>query len=250
MPKRNDLNEKANSQPLGNQQENADDEWEKLMSMKGTGSSVNKKDENGFDKMNCNFYLLDGETCDVALLEDTPHVFLGHNLKLASKSGRPYFMVEACRKSIDSTCEMCSTNQKNVGAARQYIAFVLLDSRGSYDKNSKAFDGKAYPKIFLAPLPVAKTLKRLRDDVGGSLIGKVIRLSKDAKNYSANVATVSDGKGGLKYKQAPTWDGPIPDVSVIYAPSEKEALSRFLGFVNDDEGDEETSGNKGGAGVF
>lgn len=246
MPKRNEK-EQAGSTPVVAQGTD-DEKWEELMDMKSTGMSMNKADENGFDKMNSNFYLLDGEACDIALLEDVPHVFAGHNLKLRSKSGKTYYTVEACLKAVGDTCEMCSTNQKNVGAVRQNIAFVILDSRGAFDQKAGAFDGKPCPKIFLAPLPVAKAFKRLRDDAGGTLKDKVIRLSKDAKAYSANIATVKKGDQ-LMYKKAPVWTGPIPNVAVIYAPSDREQLAKFLNFVSVDDGTEEASGN-GGSGVF
>jgi hypothetical protein len=218
-----------------------DDAWESIMDIKGGSGSSYRTDSNGFTKLSTNFYLLDGEVSEVVFLEDSPRVFTGHNLKMRSKNGKTFYVVEQCQKAVQKHCGFCTTNLKTVGDSRQFISFLLLDSRGSWDIENKKFDGKPAPKFWLAPLGAAKAVKRLRDEVGGTLLGKVVKLSKDSKNYTPQVITVASKKDpqARVYKAAPEYLGNVPDFEFIYQPLEDDEVSKILNYQNFEDTDEE-----------
>lgn len=245
MPRRDgqgDVNPQRNAVASGA----GEDAWEKVMNAKGGGGGA-KEDDNGFTKMNTNFYLTDGESTEIIFLEDVPYVFSAHGLKMKSKKGATFYVTEGCQKSAQNHCLMCSSKLSTVGKVRNVVAFIILDGRGSYDKDEQDFDGVPVPKIFMTPLALAKAIKRLRDDVDGDLTDKVIKLSKDSKAYSISIATVKKGSG-IEYKKAPKYDGALPNVQELYAPLSDEELERILSYQED----EPVSSAKGGKakGVF
>lgn len=217
------------------------DAWEELAGLKSGGQV---EDENGFTKMNTSFYLKDGEEIEIVLLEDQPYIFMAHTVKMHTKAGKAYFVTEACQKANSNHCEFCSTKAKTVGLARQTVAFEILDPRGTKDAKTDKWSNKPAPKIFLPPLALAKAIKRIRDDVGGSLLDKVLKLSKDSKAYSVQLSmTPGKEKGQMFMKKAPKFDGPRPDVKVIYAPLSDQEAMNIIGYAEkSDDGDGEDDG--------
>ena len=208
-----------------------DDVWDEIMEMK-QGSSG---DDGSFNKMNTNFYLSNGEEIDIVLLDNAPTIFNGHVIKCTGtkKDGGTYtfYRTEACQKSNQEYCVLCESDNKAVGKSKKIIAFRVLDSRGSWSKEANGgkggLDGVATPKIFLVSLELAKQIKLLRDDAGGELTDKVIKLSKNEK-YIANFKFRKNTNGSLSFIDAPEYDGELPEVMDVYAPMEDDDLIDFV----------------------
>jgi hypothetical protein len=232
MPKRD-----AAGDTPDNQQTGAGDAWDTVMEMKSASLTKMAEDANGFNKLNTNFYLMDGEEADIMLLAEAPQVFAGHNLKLISKAKKAYFVVEACQKSKQGHCVLCDSKSAMVGQPRQYIAFPMIDSRGKWDTPKKAFDGKPTAKIFLMPLGLAKGFKKLKDDAGGTLLDKIVKLTKDAKNYMPTIRMIKNPNdaNSMIYAPAIKWTDPVPNISVIYAPADDAALNQLLNYMPSDD---------------
>ena len=208
-------------------EDNGEDAWEKIANAKTGGKSA--EDANGFNKMNTNFFIMEDEEADIVFLSENPYIFWGHGLKLFSKkSGKHYYSTEACQKSKQSHCVLCSSPNANVGEARQFVAFPILDSRGSWDSKAKGFDGTPVAKIFLVSIGLAKIIKKFKDEMGGTLTDKVVKLSKNGKNYSFLPRTEKNGKT-LTFLDPPEYDGGIPEVEKIYGVSNDKYLSLIAG---------------------
>lgn len=208
-----------------------DEVWDEIMEMKqGSGGG-----DGGFDKMNTNFYLSNGEEIDIVILDNVPTIFNGHVIKCQGnkKDGGTYtfYRTEACQKSAQDYCVLCETENKNVGKSKKIIAFRVLDSRGSWSKDANngkgGLDGIPTPKIFLVSLDLAKQIKVLRDDAGGDLTDKVIKLSKNEK-YIANFKFKKNPNGSLNFVDAPEFDGELPEILEVYAPLEDDDLIDFV----------------------
>lgn len=259
MPKREDGSDSTEQLKAQNGQNNngGGDVWDDIMDMKSASFNALVEDEGGFTKMSSNFYLTDGEETEIQMLSETPHAFQGHNLKLMSKKNKPYYVVETCQKTAQKHCVLCSTKSKNVGDLRQLIAFGILDYRGTYDTKTNTFDGVPAPRIFLTPLGLAKAFKRLRDEVGGRLTDKVIKLTKDSKNYNPSIKTIpnpADNGASLVYKKARPFSGAKPNISVLYAPQTDDYLNNLVNNAIKSDSDAETtaddSAGSGSSGLF
>lgn len=210
-----------------------DEVWDDIMEMKPTSNG----EDGTFNKMNTNFYLTNGEEIDIVILDNVPIVFNGHVIKCQGekKDGGTYtfYRTEACQKSAQDHCVLCETQNRNVGKDKKIIAFRVLDSRGSWDKslnnNKGGLDGVPAPKIFMVALDLAKQIKILRDDAGGDLTDKVIKLAKNEK-YIANFRFSKNKDGSLNYVPAPEMDEDmeIPEILEVYAPMEDDDLIEFV----------------------
>lgn len=225
MPKRNveTADEKEVLEGAGsNETVDTEDPWEQLAKMQSGGGG--SKDDNGFTKLNTNFFLMDGESVEIQFLKEEPFLFQAVNLKLTSKSGKPYYQTEASQLSTQKHCKLIEAGYRPSWKA----AFVLVDPRGSWDSETKKLDGVPVPKIFLTPTAFGKLIKEAKDEVG-QLAGIVWKLSKAGKNYAIRAVTEKLPSGeGLRYKKAPEWGGAIPDVEKIYAPSSDAYLEQIL----------------------
>jgi hypothetical protein len=193
----------------------SDDNWEKIM--EAQESSKVSEDENGFNKTNTNFYLRDDEETNIIFLDDAPYLFHGHNLKMFSKNNKEYYQTEACQKMTQKTCEFCSGGY----SVTQKVAFTILDSRGNWDTKKADFDYNPAPKLFVVPIALAKIIKQTRDECGGTLTDKVMKLSRANKNYSIRAVmeqVPGQPKGTLRYKPSIKFSKAIPDPTVIYGP--------------------------------
>jgi len=224
----------ANTAPTGNQNArnnsqkvDEDDAWDEIMNMKGKGEGG----DGGFNKMNTNFFLKDGEEIDIVVLDENPVIFWGHVIKCESEKGQTFYRTEQCQKSEQDYCVLCESDNPSVSKAKNIIAFRVLDSRGSWDKNLNngkgGLDGVPAPKIFLTPLYLAKQFKSLKDDAGGSISDKVVKLSKNT-NYQANFKFKKNADGSLRYVDAPEFDGDLPDTLEVYAPMSDNELMDFV----------------------
>lgn len=218
---------RARASQAVDQKQDGDDVWDDIMTMKGKGDF----EDGAFNKMNTNFWLKEGEEIDIVVLDDNPVIFWGHTIKCSTDKGQTFYRVEQCQKSTQDYCTLCESKSPAVKKSTKSIAFRILDSRGSWDK--KLNDGKggmngiAVPKIFLVPLYVAKQFKVLKDDAGGKLSDKVVKLSKTG-NYIANFKYKKNPDGSLRYVDAPVYDGELPEVLEVYAPMEDKDIQDFL----------------------
>lgn len=226
--------------------EKGEDVWEEIMNMKGKG------EQGGFNKMNTTFYLKDAEEIDIVLLDENPYMFWGHVIKCQSTAGKTFYRIEQCQKSEQDYCVMCDSDNKAISKAKKIIAFRLLDSRGSWDKDAGGFDGVPVPKIFTVPLYLAKQFKSLKDDAG-TVSDKVIKLSKNG-NYQANFKFKKGRDGSLRYVDAPEIKGDLPEVLTVYAPMSDDDLIDFIRQFADAATDSSSRGNGrrsgGGSGSF
>jgi hypothetical protein len=262
MPKREEENQVANGAqeqvPFEQNTTNADDAWGKVMEMKSASMNSLVEDENGFNKLNTNYYLLDGEEGLIQFISDIPIIFPGHNIKMFTKAGKPYYITETCQKSNQASCVLCNSKANTIGDARQIIAFSVLDYRGTYRKkdeknpaSKEGWDGVPVPKIFLMPLGLAKSIKKLKDEVGGTLKDKIIKLSKDAKNYTPQVMMDKVDGGLMKYRTATPFTGKSPNINVLYAAQNDEALNRLVNYnTGDNNANTGTTQSGEDAGLF
>lgn len=221
-------------------QNKVEETWEKIENMKtGARTDPGHSDENGFNKLNTNFFLRDGESAYVQFVDNVPFIFAGHGLKMTSKRGSTYYITEACQKSTKRSCVLCSSSNSRVSDMRQYIAFRLIDYRGTYDTKTKKVDSDVpAPSIFLTPKGLAMQLKQIIDDNGGDITDKLIKLTKNEKNYNAQVVVEKDKDDPSlqRVKKAKVWDGLVPDAKHIYSPKEDEDLLKIIGDDDEDEG--------------
>ena len=229
MPRRDDSNvsheQGAYAPPMrtSNPSVQSADTWDEIMNMKSGGSG----EEGGFNKMNTNFFLTDNEEIEIVLFDDVPTMFWGHIIKCKSKDSKTFYRTEQCQKTEQDYCTLCSSNNPAVSKAKKIIAFRLLDSRGSWDSKAGGLDGIPIPKIFLAPLYLAKQFKTLLDEAGGTLKDKVLKLSKKTQ-YMVSFKFDKLPSGGFDYVKAPEYDGELPDILDIYAPMTDADLSDFI----------------------
>lgn len=238
MPSRDERSARASARPSAtsastrpnrhNQQsskpaKNDDDVWNEIMDMKSKGDGG----DGGFNKMNTNFYLKDGEEIDIVILDENPEIFWGHVIKCKTDAGQTFYRTEQCQKSEQDYCVLCESDNKAISKAKKIIAFRVLDSRGNWDSENKCLDGIPAPKIFLTPLYLAKQFKTLRDDAGGTISDKVIKLSKNG-NYQANFKFKKLQGGGLDYVSAPDYNEELPNISEVYAPMGDNELMEFV----------------------
>ena len=217
--------------------DNGDDVWGEIMNMKGKGSGG----EGGFNKLNTSFWLSNGEEIDIVLLDEQPFMFWGHTIKCRSKEGKTFYRIEACQKSEQDYCVMCESDNKAIGKSKKIIAFRVLDSRGSWDSETKGLDGVPTPKIFTVSIDLAKQIKLLKDDAG-TISDKVLKLSKNG-TYTINFKFKKNTDGSLRYVNAPDYDGDLPEVLEVYAPMDDDDLMEFIRqFADASDG-----GNSGGS---
>ena len=202
------------------QQDEGEEAWDDIMNMKSGGS------DGSFDKMNTSFFLREGEEIDIVVLDESPCMFWGHTIKCQSQAGKTFYRIEQCQKSEQDSCVMCDSQNKAIGAAKKIIGFRVLDSRGSWDRQTKAMDGVPAPKIFMVPLYLAKQLKSLKDDAG-TISDKVIKLSKTG-NYQANFKYRKNANGSLEYVSAPDYEEDLPDILEVYKPMGDSDLIDFI----------------------
>ncbi len=226
-------------------QQEGDDVWDDVMNMKTKGQGG---DDDGFNKFNTGFYLREGETANIVLMDENPVIFWGHVIKCKSKKGSTYFLTEQCQKSESSGCVMCDSSNPAVGKARKVIAFRILDERGTWVTPQGATQGDwdwvPKPKIFLPATYVAKQFKQLKDEAGGTISDKVIKLSKNG-NYLAQLSLEKGAGGGMFYVQAPEYDGEMPDILEVYAIRDDRDLIDFIHTAADASGAQQQNNNNG-----
>lgn len=207
-----------------------DDVWDTIDSMKAKGGGGG---QDGFNKLNTNFFLRDGEEAEIIFIDENPTVFIGHSIKCTTSEGKTFYRIEQCQKSEQDYCNMCdmATGKKSpVGKATNIIAFRILDSRGSWDSQKKDFDGNPAPKIFLSPIYLAKQIKSLKDEGDGSISDKVIKIKKDG-NYTVSHKTTKLAGGGFDYEYVDDKifdDMPLPEILEVYAPLPDDELLEFI----------------------
>lgn len=220
-----------------------DDVWEEIENMKDNNG--------GFNKMNTNFYLTEGDEIDVVFFDEKPFVFWGHTIKCQSSKGKTFYRIEQCQKSEQDHCVLCDSANKAISKDKRIIAFRVLDSRGSWDTKKGGLDGVPCAKIFLIPLYLAKQLKTLKDDGDGMLSDKVVKLKKSS-NYQANFKMKKGQGGAMYYVDAPEFTGEIPEVLEVYAPMSDNELIDFVNRFADAPSQQDSnssSGRRGGQNV-
>ena len=220
MPKRGNTGVRSAQTTESASPSNEEDKWDEISNMKGKGES-----QDGFTKMNTNFFLRNGEEARIVFLDEAPFFIWGHEIQCRTDQGKQFWSTEQCQKSAQDHCLMCESDSKAISKNAKKIIFRILDERGSYTENG--FDGVPAPKLFKVPLYLAKVIKGLKDD-GGTLTDKVVKLKKDT-NYTAAFELVKDTvSGAMFYKDAPEYDGELPEVVEVYAARDDDSLTDFV----------------------
>lgn len=232
--------------------QSGDDVWDTINEMKtGSGGA------GGFDKMNTSFFLRDGEVARVIFIDENPTVFFGHTIKCISDAGKVFYRTEQCQKATQQYCTMCdaSATNKAVGKAGRVIGFRLLDERGKWDSNKQALDGIPTPKIFLSPTDTAKLIKNVKDEAGGVISDKIVKMTKNSK-YFPTVEMVKLQSGGFDYETFPESifdDMPLPEILDVYAPLSDADIIEFIdkfGVKPQNNNQNQNNGGNAGGGGF
>lgn len=201
-----------------------DDAWDLLD--KHTGAARGGQDEGGFDRMNTNFYLKEGEEAKVVFLSESPFIFTGHSMERISQAGRKWYETVPCQKSAQGHCCYCQAGY----AGRQFAGFAILDGRGAYDKNQKkCVGGDPVPMIFLMSLGLAKVARGKRDELGGKFDNIVFNLKRVNKNY--DLAAKMENKGGglmQVVRMNGAYQGKVPNVAVVFAPDTDDQAQHII----------------------
>ena len=212
MPVRNQ-NDAANS-PLSD--DPIEDAWAFATTSTNEGSYVPE------------FILTAGQKARIVVLSKSPYVFKGHTIKYKSKKGTDRYSTDPCQKMKQQTCIMCESAHEGIGEQRNFIAFEVLDSRGTY-KNGE-FDKKPTVKVFLVPQYVAQALNELRQSCGGDLSKYIVEVTK-SNNLTVKLATKQNPDGSFIYEKAPDlskYNDQRIDLREAYAPKDDTELREFL----------------------
>lgn len=214
-------------EPLNATPQSGADVWDTINDMStGSGGS------GGFDKMNTAFFMKNDEQGRIIFIDENPVIFVGHVIKCISDAGKEFYRTEQCQKVNQTYCTLCDATATNkaVSKANRVIAFRVLDERGKWDSSKKGLDGVPTPKIFLAPTDFAKLVKTLKDEAGGKISDKIIKLQKNTK-YIPTVSMVPLPSGGFDYEKFPEsiFDGMVlPEILDVYAPMSDQDIIDFI----------------------
>ena len=191
-------------------------------------SSRSSADAEGFDRMNTNFYLREGEETDVVFLAEQPYIFDAHVLERHSQRGTKWYETVPCQKVSKKECLYCMEGH----TTRKFAGLPILDGRGKYEKTTKKYMGGApVPMVFLMAIPLAKVINKKRVDLGGKFGGIVFRLSRANKNYvlDAKMTPVPGQPGQMKVTTMQrAYEGPVPNVAVIFTPDADDVAQNIV----------------------
>ena len=198
------------------------------------GTKVQYNESNGFTKMNTNFYVVKGEELKFAVLDPLMYAIKGHSVQRKSKNGKTYWTVESCQKSMQPTCVYCDESKSNeaVSDARTYFYILILDFRGTKDKEGE-WDYIPAPKFYQLNAAVAGMYNDLYKLVGDEITQIELSTKKDTNSHSTIVPVMT---GGIKpeyvmLKDDLLFKGTLPEFGDLYEPFSDENAAADLKYV-------------------
>lgn len=134
----------------------------------------------------------DGETIRLQIVEEDPHCMDTHGVK----NKHHKFVQVPCQHGTQRTCTLCNEGSKTSFRA----AFLILDYRGGWNKEAKAFDydlDNATFKRWLTPLAIAQQLESLKKRSKIDLTGMVLDVTRTGTDSSTKYnieRAIEDGK--------------------------------------------------------
>lgn len=124
------------------------------------------------------FWLKSGESAIIQFLQDEPYCYDAHNVR--NKRGE--WSVVPCQLNKHKHCVLCNSGAKQTWRA----AFIILDYRGSWDKEKKRFkNDKAVPKLWKVGTTIAQQLKQQIDKRGKDLTELVFEVTRSGEGKDA-----------------------------------------------------------------
>ncbi len=133
------------------------------------------------------FWLKGGETSVIQFLQDEPYCYDAHQVR--DRNGK--WTVVPCQLGTQRHCVLCSEGVKRTWKA----AFMLLDYRGSWDKDKKEFTwDKPVVRIWKVGSQIAQQLKTYIDRKGKNLSNLVLEVTRsgEGKDSSYNFGPAFD----------------------------------------------------------
>lgn len=161
------------------------------------------KDENGFDRMNSNFYITEDEEGEIVFLNDgtqkpgMPYVASVHVLHMKSKKGKSFYPTEICQKNFQKSCVMCDASKSNESVSKQKEAFFyqVLDLRGKRsEKDSSKFEGDPVPMLWQTHKAVAAQIVKHKKDLGNDLTDIIFKVNRVGKETHVTIKQERDPK--------------------------------------------------------
>ena len=179
------------------------------------------------DKAVKDFWLKSDETATVQFLQDEPYCFNAHQVK--DKKGN--WTLVPCQLDTSKHCVLCSSGVKQTWRA----AFKILDYRGSWDKDKKAFTyDKPIEKVWKVGATIANQLKQIVDKKGKDLTELVFEVTRSGtgKDSSYNFEQAFDDDD-RKLKPI-EWESETPDVSELCQPPTDDEIDS-MGYTSDED---------------
>ena len=133
------------------------------------------------------FWLKSGETAVIQFLENEPYCFDAHQVR--DRNGK--WTVVPCQLNSQRHCTLCSDGVKRTWKA----AFMILDYRGSWDKDANEFKwDKPVVRIWKVGSQIAQQIKAYIDRKGKDLTSFVFEVTRsgEGKDSSYNFGPAFD----------------------------------------------------------
>jgi hypothetical protein len=161
------------------------------------------------------FYLRDGESAIIQILNDEPLCMDGHTVFDDGKN----FTFLACQLEIQKHCLMCRDDSPLTWKA----GFKVLDFREKNKKGDYVYSDKPTEKRWLIGTQLAQQLKAFKDKKGKELTDMVIEITRTgagAKDTTYNLA-VALYEDDTKIEPI-EWEQKFPSIEDICAPLEDD----------------------------
>ena len=173
------------------------------------------------------FWLKGGETAVIQFLQDEPYCYDAHQVR--DRNGK--WTVVPCQLATQRHCSLCSDGVKRTWKA----AFMLLDYRGSWDKDKKDFTwDKPVVRVWRVGAQIAQQLKTYIDRKGKDLSRIVLEVTRsgEGKDSSYNFGPAFD-KDDNPMKPI-KWDEEYPSAESVCQPLTDDQIDE-MGLTSDEE---------------
>lgn len=196
-------------------EEDHEDGSPKAVATSGTGWGKVAKKAKQLDESQSNyvneFWLADGESANLQFLEDEPYCTEGHTVN----QGKKYTFVP-CQLTKQRHCLLCEGAVTNSWKA----AFVVFDSRGTWDKDKRRFKHDTMvEKVWLIGPALTEQLKAYVDKKGKKLSQTVLEISRTGAGkkaaYNIEIAWDDDKDRPMKPVKVKS---ELPPLDQLYAP--------------------------------
>lgn len=172
------------------------------------------------------FWLKPDETATIQFLQDEPYCYDAHQVK--DKRGN--WQTVPCQLNTGRHCVLCSDGVKQTWRA----AFKILDYRGSWDKDKKAFRyDKPVEKIWKVGSVIAQQLKQIVDKKGKDLTEMVFEVTRSGsgKDSSYNFEQAFDDDD--RKMKPMDWEEQTPSAEELCQPPTEDEIDE-RGYTSED----------------